>query len=98
MSMSSNSHMSHQAFALCVINSGLYSFNLSYLSFTSMEAWRVLADLQKTDVQCYLKLVGAADKMEDISIVDDNAQEEADYSPDQDQGGSDSCNTSIEKV
>ncbi|KAF9508062.1 hypothetical protein BS47DRAFT_1350789 [Hydnum rufescens UP504] len=55
--------LSHQAFALCVITRGSYSFSLSYLSLTSMEALRALADLQRTDVQCYLKLVGATDEI-----------------------------------
>ncbi|KAF9509779.1 hypothetical protein BS47DRAFT_1348732, partial [Hydnum rufescens UP504] len=54
---------SHQAFALCVINSGSYSFNLSYSSLTSMGVWRALADLWKTDIQHYLRLVGAADEL-----------------------------------
>ncbi|KAF9502591.1 hypothetical protein BS47DRAFT_1356900 [Hydnum rufescens UP504] len=55
--------LSHQAFALCVITSGSYSFNLSYSSLTSMEAQRALADLWRTDIQHYLRLVGATDEI-----------------------------------
>ena len=54
--------------------------------------------VSKTDLWCYLKIVGTANEMEDISTADDNTQEEASYNPDQDPGGPDNCNTSIEKV
>ncbi|KAF9520849.1 hypothetical protein BS47DRAFT_1378639 [Hydnum rufescens UP504] len=88
--------LSHQAFVLCVINSGSYSFNLSYSSLASMEAHRALADLPKTDVQHYLKLIGATDETEDISTVDDNAQEEAAYSLDQDQAPTKKLNDDVD--
>ncbi|KAF9507132.1 hypothetical protein BS47DRAFT_1366880 [Hydnum rufescens UP504] len=47
---------------------------------------------------CVSKVMGSSDEARDVSMVDDGAQEAAAYDPEQDPGGLDGCDMSIETV